>query len=159
MESDRLADYLLSRVFLTVASTTVLLTFAFVGLAVLWEGRVVSGVTTRTPFYVLVFSIAFILSLLKLDSRDRDGTQILIATTGIGTATSILIGLATEGIAYTLTEPGVVFQEGLVVVFLSAAIICTGLGIWGVRHWREFVGHHSLPSATGNGRPEMERLK
>ncbi|WP_254863422.1 hypothetical protein [Halovivax gelatinilyticus] len=157
MNTDRIVELVLSRIFLTVAGSTVLLTSAFVGLAVIWEGRIVSGVTTRLPFYVLVFSLAFIVALLKLDNRDRDGTQILIATTGIGLGAGSLFGLATEGIAYTLYEPEAVFQTGLAVVFLAAGIICTGLGIWGVRHWREFVGTN--PRYPTNEETDLEPME
>ncbi|WP_247729138.1 hypothetical protein [Halovivax limisalsi] len=155
MNRERIVERLSSRVFLTVAGSTVLLTFAFVGLAVLWEGRIVANVTSRLPFYVLVFAIAFIFALLKLDNRERDGTQILVATAGIGLVAAIIFGLAIEGAAYTLYEPYEVFQTGLVVVFLAAGIICTGLGIWGVRHWREFVATGG-PASTD---AEMERLE
>lgn len=140
MNSDRFADLLLSRVFLTVAASTVLLTAAFVGIAVVIEGQIVAGLTTRLPVYVLVFALAFIVSLLKLDNRNRDGMQILIATCGIGIVAALLFGLATEGAIYLAHEPETLLRRGLIVVFLAAGIICTGLGIWGVRHWREFVG-------------------
>ena len=144
MNTDRLSATLASRAFLTVAGSTILLTAAFVGMAVVWEGLIVSGLTTRLPFYVLVFAVAFVVSLLQLDNRDRDGATVLIATVGIGVLAAILVGLAAEGAFYTAHEPAVVFRTQLVVVFFAAGIICTGLGIWGVRHWREFVDTRSV---------------
>ncbi|WP_290813256.1 hypothetical protein [Halovivax sp.] len=156
MNSDRLRTLLSSRAFWTIAGSTVLLTSAFVGVAVLWEGRIVAGATSRLPFYVLVFAIGFILALWKLDDRERDGAQILIATTGIGLGTGLLAGFATEGAYYAAHEPTTVIQRGLLVLFMAAAIICTGLGIWGVRHWREFVGPSSSSTSAD---VEMEPME
>ncbi|MFC3958118.1 hypothetical protein [Halovivax cerinus] len=149
MNTDRIADLLASRAVLTVASSTVLLTLAFVGVAVVVEGQIVGDVSTRLPVYVLVFALGFIVSLLKLDNRNRDGMQILIATAGIGTVAALLVGLATEGAVYLVDSPEALLHRGLIVVFLAAGIICTGLGIWGVRHWREFVG----PNAYTRSKP------
>lgn len=155
MNTDRIADLLLSRAVLTVATSTILLTAAFVGIAVIVEGRMVADLPTRLPVYVLVFALAFIVTMLKLDNRHRDGMQILIATCGIGVITTLLVSLATEGGLYLAQEPETLLRRGLIVVFLAAAIICTGLGIWGVRHWREFVGGgaggYDRPTASDGG--------
>ena len=156
MNTDRLRSALLSRAFLTVAGSTLLLTWAFVGIAVLVEGRIVSGLSSRVPFYGLVFAIAFILALWKLDDRDRDGLTILIATIGLGVGAALLVGFATEGVFFTREHPGSVFIPELIVGFTTAAIMCTGLGIWGVRHWREFV---TTDSSVETEPPEMEPLE
>src|SRR6056297_860948 len=151
MNTDRIVDLLTSRAVLTVVPSTILLTLAFVGIAVVVEGLVVTNLVTRLPVYVLVFALAFIVSLLKLDNRNRDGMQILIATAGIGFAAGLLFGLASEGAFYLAYNPGGLLRRGLIVVFLAAGIICTGLGIWGIRHWREFVtATTASPSTTAS---------
>lgn len=159
MDTDRLRNAILSRAFLTVACSTILLTWAFVGVAVLMEGLLVPDVPSRVPLYGLVFAIAFVLSLWKLDDRSRDGTTILIATTGIGAGVATVVGLASEGALYTVENPSTVLtRPELFVGFTTAALICTGLGIWGVRHWREYVAP-APPAPETDADREMEPLE
>ncbi|WP_175507111.1 hypothetical protein [Halostagnicola kamekurae] len=40
-----------------------------------------------------------------------------------------------------------VFTTNTLVYLLSAAIICTGIGSWGFRHWREFARVEPFESA------------
>ena len=122
-----------------VVGSTVVLTAAFVGLAALIGGQL-SGSLGRVPFYLLVAAIVFMLTLWKLDDRERDGLTVLVAVTGIGLLGGVIFGLAVEGANFAISNPSTVFHSWDVIVFFAAAaIICTGLGLWGVRHWREVV--------------------
>ena len=139
MNAADLRDRLLSPVLLTVVASTVLLTAAFVGLAALWSQELQPGSTTRLPFYLLAFAVAFLLALWKLDDRHQDGLTVLIAVSGIALLAGLLVGFAVEGAVYAAYNPWEVIETQLIVLFAAAAIICTALGLWGVRHWREFA--------------------
>lgn len=132
-------DRLLSPAALTVAGSTVVLTAAFVGVAALFTDELVSGLTGRIPYYVFVFAVGFLGALWKLDDRSRDGLTVLIASLGIALGAGLLVGFAVEGLRYAVEHPGNVIERQLVVYFGAAGIICTALGVWVVRHWREFA--------------------
>lgn len=138
MELHDVRRRLLSRTLVTVVGFTIVLTAGFVGLAAIVKGDT-SGVSGRISYYVLTVAVGFLVSLWKLDDPDRDGVTVLVAAGGIGASAGTLIALAVEGIVYAIAEPGTVMGSDLLVYFLAAAIICTGLGIWGLRHWREFA--------------------
>ena len=59
---------------------------------------------------------------------------VLIAVVGL-----VLVGFAGEGVVYAVRDPEAVFGRQLIVYFVAAALICTGLGYWLLRHWREFL--------------------
>lgn len=160
MEPADLRHRLPSRALVTIVGSTVLLTAAFVGIAALGSGERVADVADRIPYYVLAFAVVFILVLWKLDDRHRDGTSILIAVTGIAVGTSILLAFAAEGVAYALADPSNVLERNLIVWFTAAATICTGLGLWGLRHWREFATaerSRRTASAGASARTRKER--
>jgi hypothetical protein len=55
--------------------------------------------------------------------------------------------LGVEGVLYAWTHPGRVVASHLFVYLLSAAIIASGLGYWGVRNWHDVhdvVGYSRL---------------
>lgn len=154
MELADLRHRLPSRALFTIVGSTILLTAAFVGVAALVSGEL-AGATDRLPYYVLFFAVVFILTLWKLDDRRRDGTAILIAVTGISVGASILTVFAYEGAAYAYSDPSNVIERNLIVWFTAAAAICTGLGFWGLRHWREFATPGARTRTTNT---DMERL-
>ena len=130
-----------------VIGVTVIMTASFVGVVALVAGDMV-GVTERIPYYVLVTAVAFVVSLLKLDDESIDGVTVLIATTGIAIGCGVLFALAFEGIRYGFYNPEELVASQLLVYFLAAALICTGLGVWALRHWREFTEYEdSEPEA------------
>ena len=133
---------LLTPALVSVVVFSLVLTAAFVGLVGLLTGEAVHT-ADRLPLYVLAGAVAFLLALLKLDSREVDGLVVLLSTTGIGIGVGILVGLAGEGVAYATAQPEAVLTSHLLVYFLAASIICSGLGVWSVRHWREFAGTRS----------------
>jgi hypothetical protein len=50
----------------------------------------------------------------------------------------IAISLSIEGVLFGLEYPDRLFSN-LLPYFLAAGLISTGLIIWALRHWREFV--------------------
>ena len=125
-----------------VIGSSFVLTAAFVGLVAILS-RETSGIEGRVPFYVLAMAIAFLIALWKLDERDRDGLTILIATSGIAIVSGFVFAIAMEGVVHAIREPSDVLSQ-VIVYFVAAAIVCTGLGIWGLRHWREFTTDNRL---------------
>lgn len=138
MEFDRIRHRLKSPVLLAIIASSIVLTGAFIGVVALIRGEVV-GTWDRLPVYVLVFAVVFLVVLWKLDDSEREGTTVLIATAGIALAAGIVLGLAGEGTVAAVTDPWSVIGSDLLVYFVAAAVICTGLGLWGIRHWREFT--------------------
>lgn len=113
---------------------TVLLTASFLGVVGLVSGEAV-GFLARLPLYVLGGSVSFVGVLLTVDDY-RDGTVVLVEAAGAGLVTFALVMLGAEGVVYALTSPGSVVASHLFAYLLSAAIIASGLGYWGVRHWQ-----------------------
>ena len=128
----------------SVAGSTVLLTLALVGvLSVVNGGN--SGVSGRLPFYVFAVALVFVVALFALDDPAADGRQILVAVVGISLATFGLVSLAGEGIVYAVREPSAVFRPELLLYVAAAGLVCTGVGVWGLRHWREFTNPREDP--------------
>lgn len=121
-----------------ISLVTIVLTAGLVGVVGLLSGDV-TGLGGRLPYYVLATAIAFVIGLAKLDDESLEGVSILIATSSLAIASGLLFGLAVEGLRYGVLYPGRIVASHLIVYFLSAALICTGLGMWSVHHWREFA--------------------
>jgi hypothetical protein len=70
--------------------------------------------------------------------RLDDGSTIITTTVVVSAVMLVVISLSVEGLLF-----GLQFQEqlfsNLLPYFLAAGLISTGLIIWAVRHWREFV--------------------
>ena len=128
------------RPFGPIVGFSVVLTAGFVGLVALVSGDT-SAIGDRVPYYLLATAVAFVVTLKKLDDGRTDGLTVLVATTGIALGAGSLFSLSVEGVIYGVTNPGDVVASQLVVYFLAAALICTGLGMWGLQHWREFTAH------------------
>lgn len=128
----------LQRTGLVVAVSTSMLTASFVGLVALVSGNV-GGLGGRLPYYVLAMAAAFVVAIFLLDERRVDGVAIILGTTGISLLTFVFVLLSVEGIVYALEHPDAVIASQLLVYFLAAGLIGSGLGYWGLRHWREFA--------------------
>ncbi|MDZ7730334.1 MAG: hypothetical protein U5K37_04525 [Natrialbaceae archaeon] len=133
---------LASGAFIGILIVTILLTAAFVGFVAL-TGGATTGVADRIHYYILGLAAVFVTALWQLDDRDHDGGVILVAATSIAVVAATILGLAAEGFYYAMRDPGQALQTELLVYFIAAALICTGLGIWAVRHWREFADENS----------------
>ncbi|GAB3027245.1 hypothetical protein [Natronobiforma cellulositropha] len=134
------------RVVGAVVGVTVVLTAAMVGVVALISSET-SAISGRLPYYALVAAVAFVATLWRLDDDSVDGMTVLIASGGIALASGVLVALAVEGAIFGVTNPEQVVATQLVVYFVAAGLVCTGLGMWSLRHWREF---------TGDSRPSRE---
>jgi len=128
----------LARVGALVAACTLLLTTSFVGVLALVSG-LSPGLGRRLPVYVLLMAGSFVATLILGEQRRRDGRQILVTAAGVGATVFLLGSLSGEGLFYAAANPTEVFDPTLILYFVAAGLIGTGLGYWGVRHWREFA--------------------
>lgn len=132
----------LTRMALGVVFLSLLLTAAFVGLLGFIDG-VPPALSDRLPAYALVMGLVFVVAILRLDTPERDGATVLVATAGIALLSFVLATLATEGVFYAYQEPDQVLTSMLVLYFAAAGLVCTGVVIWSLHHWREFAATDS----------------
>lgn len=146
----------MSRAVVAVVASTVVLTACFVGVLVLIAGEI-QGVGDRLPIYAVAMGIAFVATLLRTERQFgpdapgevtgnggmsetyADGRTILTTAIGISSLTVLIVSLAGEGFTYTLRRPDDVLNLELLPYLIAAGLIATGLGYWGLRHWREFA--------------------
>jgi hypothetical protein len=141
-----------ARATLAVGASTVVLTACFVGVLALVRGAV-AGFGDRLPIYAVVIGAAFVAALLRAEQRygpdapgpgaadggGFGGGAILTTALGVAVATVVLVSFAGEGVVYALRLPDAVVTSTLFLYFVAAGLIATGLGYWGLRHWREFA--------------------
>lgn len=120
-----------------VVAFTVVLTTNFIGLMALFTGEA-AGTTGRLPWYVFLTAVVFVAVIIVMEAADAEGRLVIRAAVTTAVIGFILIVFAGEGIIYAFEQPGDVFTSRLLLYFLSAAVIATGLGYWVLRHWREF---------------------
>ncbi len=130
-------EYLV-RTTILVCIFTVVLTTNFIGImSFITEGA--PGATGRLPLYVLLTSVVFVAAIIILEMSQYDGRSVLTASVTAGVLGFIFISLGGEGLVYAWRNPDDVITSQLLVYFIAAAVIGTGLGYWGLRHWREFA--------------------
>ncbi len=126
------------RLSLLVAACTAALTFSFVGLVALATGGA-GNVGGRVPFYVLGTSMSFVAAILVIDGPRRDGRAVLVVAGAIAGATFVLLSLGVEGLLYSLRNPDAALASRSGLYLVAAGLIGTGVGYWGLRHWREMA--------------------
>lgn len=120
-----------------VAVFTVVLTTNFVGIMSILTGEA-SGTTARLPGYVLLTAVIFVAVILTMEAAEADGHLVIRAAIVSGLLGFVLVVFGGEGLIFAIEQPEEVFDSQLLLYFVSAAVIATGLGYWGLRHWREF---------------------
>jgi len=128
----------LARVGTLVAGSTVVLTLALFGLISFATGEA-AGVSGRVPFYVLGAAVTFAAAVIGLDRRTRDGRDLLFLSLGIAVVAFCFVTLGLEGVAYAIRRPGQALASRQFLYLLSTALVVTGLGYWGLNHWKELA--------------------
>jgi len=123
---------------LFVLVSSLVFTTSFVGGLGLLSGALVAT-QSRLPVYVLGMAIVFVAAMFGLITYDADGVTAMLGSVGISLLGFVLLGLTGEGIVYAIRYPDRVFGSQLVIYFLAAGLIGTGLGYWVVSYWREFT--------------------
>jgi len=126
---------ILARTGALVVCCAAVLTTAFVGAVSLAGGHAV-GAESRLQFYVLAGAVAFVGSLLVLEESRHDAQRVIGGSVVAGVAGLLLVGLASEGVLYTLAEPRTVLSSSLFVYLTAAALLVSGLGYWSIRNWK-----------------------
>lgn len=125
-----------SRIGSVVAGSTLVLTLSLFGLIAFVTGQA-AGIGGRIPFYVLGSAVVFAGALVGLDHRNHDGRDLLVTSAGIAVVALVCVTLGLEGIAYALHRPGQAFASKQFLYLLTVALVWTGLGYWGLNHYRE----------------------
>lgn len=120
------------------AASTIVITASFVGVLALFEGEF-SSLDGRIPWYLVACSLVFLATIFLLEEHGSDGAEIIAVTAVVTALSFVLIVLSVEGVNYARTNPDDVFVDQLVLYFLAAGMFGTGIGYWGIRHWREFT--------------------
>lgn len=129
------------RVTALIGICTLLLTASFIGVLAFISGSgYISNLQSRMPWYIVIAAVGFVGTIILLEANDSSGRVILITAAITTLITAILIPLAVEGILFAFQFPEKVFVSQLVLYFFAAGLIGTGLGYWGINHWREFTG-------------------
>lgn len=116
---------------------TVVLTADFVGvLALVSQPR--PDVASRMPLYTLAMAGAFVVTIYGFARYGADARTVLLSATGVGFAAFVLFGLAVEGVVFAAARPDLVGSQ-LVIYFLAAGLMGTGIGYWLVAYWRDLV--------------------
>ena len=120
-----------------------MLTAAFVGVLALVSGGN-DGLGGRLPAYVLVMAVAFVGFVVLAEqfggaSRSLDGRRVIGTASGFALAVLVTVALSGEGVVYAVRNPEQVVASEVFLYFVAAGLIGTGLGYWGLRHWREFA--------------------
>lgn len=120
-----------------IAASTLVVTSSLVGVLALTEG-LVPDAGGRIPYYVLAAAVVFVALLVMLELELEDGARIITVSGVVALVSLVVISLSAEGILFGIDSPQILFSNVLPYL-LAAGLISTGLIIWGVRHWREFV--------------------
>lgn len=125
------------RVLAIIGVCTLLLTASFVGVLALLSGEL-TATSSRIPWYLVVTSFVFVGTIILLEEGDAEGSTIIVSAVLSSALGFVLVSLAVEGVIFAITYPERVFVSQLVLYFFSAGLIGTGVGYWGLNHWREF---------------------
>lgn len=120
-----------------ITASTLLVTSSLVGILALTEG-LVGGLGARVPYYVLAAAVVFVGLIVFLEYKIDDGARIITSSVVVSLVALIAISLSVEGLLFGLEYPNRLFSN-LLPYFLAAGLISTGLIIWALQHWREFV--------------------
>lgn len=126
----------LARVGALIITCTTVLTLAFFGLVALLTGTA-ADIGTRLPFYVLGMAGVFVATIIGLEERRQEGQVILIAASSTAVIGGIIFTLGGEGIVYAANHPDQALASQQFLYLVAAGLIATGVGFWGINHWRE----------------------
>ena len=126
------------RIALIMGACTLLLTFSFVGILAIIAGDL-SEPSSRLPWYLVIAALAFVAVIVILEVYGATGREIIISAVMTGIWSFVITALSIEGVIYAISHPGEVFTSQLVLYFLAAAMLGTGIAYWALHHWREFT--------------------
>lgn len=137
MDLDSTQEIIL-RIGLLIVACTLLITASFIGVIAAFTGEI-GEFQNRIPWYMVAAATMFVATIILLELNNADGKTIIVSAIFTGIVSFILVFFGIEGVLYAIANPAAVFDSRLVIYFLSAALVATGFGYWGLRHWREFT--------------------
>jgi hypothetical protein len=120
-----------------IVASTLVVTTSLIGVLALTEG-LVADVGGRIPYYVLAAALVFVVLVVFLEYQLDDGSLIITTSSVVAAVSLVAVALSFEGILFAIENRNSLFSN-LLPYFIAAGLISTGLIIWGVNHWREFV--------------------
>lgn len=126
------------RIGLLITGCTFILTASFVGFLATIDGRI-DGSESRVAWYFVFSAALFVGTIVLLELNHADGKTIIVSAIVTGVLSFILTFFSIEGVIFAFAYPDEVFVSQLVIYFFAAALVATGIGYWGLRHWREFT--------------------
>lgn len=120
-----------------IAVSTFVLTASFIGVLAFAAGTV-TGLTGRVPWYLIAAAVVFVGTIVLLEGVEANGASIIVHSLVIGMVGFVLVTLSVEGVIFTVKRPRVLLSR-LPLYFLAASLAATGIGYWGLNHWREFT--------------------
>lgn len=126
------------RIAVLIVISTVILTASFFGVIAAASGEI-SGLDTRMPFYLLASAMVFVSTIVLLEFYDTDGKTIITSALFSGISALVLSVFSVEGVIFAANNPDNLIVNQLVVYFVAAALVATGVGFWALEHWREFT--------------------
>lgn len=127
---------------LVVGVSTFVLTAAFMGVLGLVSGEV-AEIGQRLPYYLIVAGGAFVGTVILLEEHGAAAEVIIVSAVVTGALALLAVSLSVEGLVFAYHHPERVLLSQLVLYFIAAALIGTGIAYWGVNHWRELTGPDS----------------
>jgi hypothetical protein len=121
-----------------VACSTLALTLVLVGVLAVLDGAT-TGLLGRLPWYLVVTGGLFVASIFLLETRTDDGRRILVSAAATSALGFGVVTFGAEGLVYVARNPGAVLVSQLILYFVAAGLLATGLGYWTLNHWRELV--------------------
>lgn len=123
---------------LLIGGSTLLLTSSFVGILAMMAGET-GGIGQRVPFYLIFAGIVFVSTIVALEEQRANPEIIIVTAIVVSSLAFVVMGLAVEGLFFAIRNPDRVFVSQLVYYFIAAGLIGTGIGYWGIKHWRELT--------------------
>lgn len=131
-------EYFAIRIVPMIMFSTIFLTASFMGVLAFLSGEA-AGVNERLPWYLVIWAMMFVGSIVLLERAGSNGRTIIVTTLVVSIVLFVLTVLGIEGVLFTMEKPKVVINSELILYLLSASLVGVGLAYWGINHWREFT--------------------
>ena len=130
------------RIGLLIIGCTILLTANFIGFLATIDGRI-DGSRSRIAWYLVLSAVFFVVTIVLLELNNADGRTIIVSAVVTSVVSFILVFFSIEGLLFAIEHPEEIIVSQLIIYFFAAALVATGIGYWGLRHWREFTAEQT----------------
>ena len=134
-----------------ILGSTLVLTTTFIGIIGLLSGGSPDA-GTRLPVYVLAMALGFVGVVVVSEQQygaRADGRSVIASASIMALLVFLVVTLSGEGVIFAIQNPEEVVLTELFLYVVAAGLIGTGLGYWGLNHWREFAEGRLLDGRGG----------